>query len=637
MDPILGYTQYRRRSPEDGGIVTQIKDNNVDSRWVVPYNPVLSRTFNAHINKEKRKGGFRLSGNQERSAEVVQPSFQAASKALALLEDDAHWNSTLEEASISESPNKIRELFAIILVFCQVGDPIKLWEKHRDNLSEDIKKQIEAEQGNIDLYLDIAYKQCLILLEYIVISMSSKALLQFRFLSPSREARFAISNHQYVKELAYDTVHLSKIVAENVPKLNQELKEIYDKILNSITSNSSQCYFLDSPGGTGKTFLVNLLLAKIRCERSIAVTIASSGIAATLIDGGKTAHPAFKLPLNLHYSESVNCNISKQSDITHVLREAKHITWAECTMAHKKDIEAPNRTLQDIRGCNQIMGGQTVLLSGDFRHTLPVVLRGTRADFVKACLKTSFLWPHIKVVSLRINMCVHLQHDLRAEMFSKLLIDIGDGQIKEMAGIINIPESLGNIVGDLITLTEKIYPNIHQIGIDCSSWLKERAILTPTNNSVYNINNFLLNILTTKHAKYESVDSVVEAEDAVHYPVEFLNTLNPPGILYHVLNLKIGAPIMLLRNLNPSKLCNGTKLQVKNLHNNAIEATILTGKYKGEVVFISRIPLIPSDYHFEFKRIRYPVTVCYAMTINKAQGQTLKMAGVRACAMGAAR
>ncbi|GFX07198.1 uncharacterized protein TNCV_2424031 [Trichonephila clavipes] len=47
-----GYPQYRRRSPEDGGIVTKIKGNNVDNRWVVPYNPVLSCTFNAHINVE---------------------------------------------------------------------------------------------------------------------------------------------------------------------------------------------------------------------------------------------------------------------------------------------------------------------------------------------------------------------------------------------------------------------------------------------------------------------------------------------------------------------------------------------------------------------------------------------------------
>ncbi|GFR15770.1 ATP-dependent DNA helicase [Trichonephila clavata] len=244
-----GYPQYRRRSPENGGIVTQIKENNVDNRWFLPYNPVLSRTFNAHINVEfcnsvksikyickyvnkgtdqatfgvedldevtRYESGRYISSSEavwrilcfpihERfpPAGVVQPSFQAACRALGLLEDDTHRNNTLEEASISESPNKIRELFAIILVFCQVGYPIKLWEKHRDSLAEDIKKQFEAEKVNIDLYLDIVYNQCFILLEDIVISMSGKALLQFRILSPSREAGFAISNHHYRKELAY--------------------------------------------------------------------------------------------------------------------------------------------------------------------------------------------------------------------------------------------------------------------------------------------------------------------------------------------------------------------------------------------------------------------------------------------------
>ncbi|XP_044597150.1 uncharacterized protein LOC123273737, partial [Cotesia glomerata] len=124
--------------------------------------------------------------------------------------------------------------------------------------------------------------------------------------------------------------------------------------------------------------------------------------------------------------------------------------------------------------------------------------------------------------------------------------------------------------------------------------------------------------------RYESVDKVLEDEEAVHYPVEFLHTLNPPGIPPHVLQLKIGTPIM-LRNLNPPKLCNGTRLQVKVLYKNVIEAMIFTGKYEGETVFIPRIPLIPSDYHFEFKRLQFSVKVSYAMTINKAQGQSLKM------------
>ena len=89
-------------------------------------------------------------------------------------------------------------------------------------------------------------------------------------------------------------------------------------------------------------------------------------------------------------------------------------------MVHNRGVEALN---EDIRSCNCLLGGVTVLLAGDFRQVLSVVPWGTRADEVKACFKSSFLWRTVKSLSLRVNMRV----DLKAEEFSALTLKIGDG------------------------------------------------------------------------------------------------------------------------------------------------------------------------------------------------------------------
>jgi hypothetical protein len=323
------------------------------------------------------------------------------------------------------------------------------------------------------------------------------------------------------------------------------------------------------------------------------------------------------------------CNINKQFNMANVLKKCKLIVWDESPMSHKKGFEALNNCLKDLRNSNLLMGGVIVLLAGDFRQTLPIVPRGTRANEIATCIKSSYLWPKIEKFSLTKNMRVHLKGDKTTKQFSVLLLKIGDGKYQqESEEKMSLPTGLGTVVNTLQELTYQIYPGIENLKEISMDWLCERAILTSKNDTAGEINKILLGSFQAKKMEYRSMNSVLEINDAVNYPVEFLNSLNPPGFSPHLLTLKIGTPIMLLRNLSPPKLCNGTRLRITDLQKNLIEAQIMTGSAKGESVFIPRIPMIPSDYTFQFKRMQFPVKVCFAMTIYKSQGQTLKIAGI---------
>ncbi|CAI0468646.1 unnamed protein product [Linum tenue] len=126
-------------------------------------------------------------------------------------------------------------------------------------------------------------------------------------------------------------------------------------------------------------------------------------------------------------------------------------------------------------------------------------------------------------------------------------------------------------------------------------------------------------------------DATDPARLEAEYPTEFLNNLSFNGCPEHQIDLKVFTPIMLLRNLNPDiGLCNGTRLMVIYLGHYVIRGVIMGGTFDGKTVAIPRIVLNVNDHRWPFvlKRRQFPIRLCYAMTINKSQGQTLHSVGV---------
>lgn len=178
-------------------------------------------------------------------------------------------------------------------------------------------------------------------------------------------------------------------------------------------------------------------------------------------------------------------------------------------------------------------------------------------------------------------------------------------------------------------LIKSVYPSFDESD-DRDRLFESRAILAPLNRTVDDINSACIELFPGDSRQYRSVDSVPDADAATQFPPELLNQLNPSGLPQHLLELKVGMPVMLLRNLDAPRLCNGTRLLLTRLSENLLEARIACGEFRGETVFLPRIPLQPSsaDLPVRFWRLQFPIRPCFAMTIHKSQGQSLEALAV---------
>ena len=256
-----------------------------------------------------------------------------------------------------------------------------------------------------------------------------------------------------------------------------------------------------------------------------------------------------------------------------------------------------------------------MVFGGDFRQILPVVKNGCDYDIINACLKRSTIWPSINILKLTINMRVEQQSSVRNKEFAEYLLRVGNGTEPNTNGIIELPP---NLCKDIHEFQSFLLHIKHEL----NDW----TILATRNEDVDRINSMIIEIIEGQTIEYLSADAISETTHSHLYPTEYLNSLNLSGLPPHRLRLKIGTPIMVLRNLNPSLgICNGSKLICKSFKERLIETEIISGPKSGEKYLLHRMNLHPSNnvWPFTLTRRQFPIRPSYAMTINKSQGQTL--------------
>ena len=381
-----------------------------------------------------------------------------------------------------------------------------------------------------------------------------------------------------------------------------------------VTSSTHNLYFLDGPGGTGKTYLLKGICAHFHRQRKKVWVCASSGIAATLYPTGKTAHSLLKIPI---YCDAVSIlSIAKGSNRHKELTMVDLLIYDEVTMASKYIIDCIDRSLRDLLENTIPFGGIKVIFAGDFRQLLPVMKRSSPAQTIASCCTYANIWRHVRRCHLTENMRTN-DHE-----WAKILLNIGNGSLNDSESYITLPETVLIVptIDDMIhEVFEAKYLDHDYNGAEC--------ILAPTNEQCDKVNTIINERLTTNEKTYISIDKM-ESKDPI--PLEYLNSLKFGGMPNHILQLKIGSVIMCLRNINEA-LTNGTRLRVTKLKDNFIMARILTeGAHYGKetVIFMVKLISAETDLPFTFSRTQLPIRLSYAMTIHKSQCQTFQKIGL---------
>jgi chromosomal replication initiation ATPase DnaA len=245
---------------------------------------------------------------------VTLPTFREAVERRGLIKTDNTLDESLAEATQWMMPYALRRLFATILVFYEPSNVSRLWDKYKEAMSEDYRRNNQS---------NFAVEQ-MVLVDIRKILQSMQKNIK-TFLLPDIDDTYDTCNDipREISEEASIEASVDDVALSDMHMVSFHQRAAYDEIMSAINTKHGRLFFVDGHGGTGKTYLYKALLATIRSQNKIVVATATSGVAASIMPGGRTAHSRFKISLTI--DDGAFCSFTKQSGTAKLLQAASLI------------------------------------------------------------------------------------------------------------------------------------------------------------------------------------------------------------------------------------------------------------------------------------------------------------------------
>ncbi|XP_074342481.1 uncharacterized protein LOC141680051 [Apium graveolens] len=431
-----------------------------------------------------------------------------------LLECDDEWHNAITDASVHQIGAQLRELFVTLLLFCDISDVRALWEKYWKTFSNDIEHKQRKNYPRHNFVISDEQIECLTLFDIeLQLRKRGKSVADFPTLPKlDKDLQQQSMNTILYEECMYDRHVLAVEGNKCLTMLNERQRDVFQIVVDNVRDKRGGLYFVYGYGGTGKTFLWKTIIDNLRSEVKIILAVASSGIASLLIQGGRTAHSRFKIPIDIN--ENSTYDIKQKSFLAELIVQSDLIIWDEALMNHKHVFESIHRSFRDLMRHKDVSNldkpfrGKTVLLGGDFRQILPVLPKKGREDIVMASVNRSYLWNHCKVFTLDENMRIEsgvppVTISGQKISYADWVIGVGDGQVPAVASVEGNEPTWVKISPELSidpgnngkqVIIDTIYAQL--CNQNDSEYYRDSAILTPLNEDVYLINKEVLKRFT---------------------------------------------------------------------------------------------------------------------------------------------